>query len=90
MNVGMDEVERLLKRAVSTGAAVVVVILGPGQGAAPPSDRPATSGAVTATVTPVPTPDQASIPEAMAVTSSFRRAATLLVRIGSNAVDWRD
>jgi Glycosyl hydrolases family 16 len=63
MNVGMDEVERLLKRAVSTGAAVVVVILGPGQGAAPPSDRPATSGAVTATVTPVPTPDQASTPD---------------------------
>jgi hypothetical protein len=65
MNVGMDEVERVLKRAVSTGAAVVVVILGPGQGAAPPSDRPATSGQVTtATVTPVPstTPDRASAP----------------------------
>jgi len=66
MNVGMDEVERLLKRAVSTGAAVVVVILGPGQGAAPPSDRPATSGQVTtATVTPVPstTPDRTSAPD---------------------------
>ena len=31
MTVAMDELERLLKRYVSTGAAVVVVLLGPGQ-----------------------------------------------------------
>jgi Glycosyl hydrolases family 16 len=69
MNVGMDEVERLLKRYVSTGAAVVVVILGPGQ-ADPPADRPAaTTQVTTGTVTPIPTttPERAAVPDPAAV-----------------------
>jgi Glycosyl hydrolases family 16 len=58
----MDELDRLLKRYVSSGAAVVVVILGPGQAAVSPtgdagSGAPPTSATVTrapepATITP--------------------------------------
>jgi Glycosyl hydrolases family 16 len=63
LNVGMDEVERVIKGAVSTGAAVVVIIMGPNPGAAPPADRPAPSGQVTtATVTPEPSTTPALVP----------------------------
>jgi Glycosyl hydrolases family 16 len=55
MNVGMDELERLLQKYVSTGAAVVVVILGSGQAQAPATGQPATAGSPT-TITVAPGP----------------------------------
>ena len=59
MTVALDELERLLKRYVSTGAAVVVVLLGSGQAGAP--DAPTGSGqATTVTVQPTPAAPQPS------------------------------
>ena len=59
MTVALDELERLLKRYVSTGAAVVVVLLGSGQAGAP--DAPTGSGqATTVTVQPTPAAPQRS------------------------------
>ena len=61
MTVALDELERLLKRYVSTGAAVVVVLLGSGQAGAPAPGVPATSGqATTVTVQPTPAAPQRS------------------------------
>ncbi|MDT7581239.1 MAG: hypothetical protein QOK35_2503 [Pseudonocardiales bacterium] len=53
MTVAMDELERLLKRYVSTGAAVVVVLLGPGQADTRAPGTPPPSGQAT-TVEPSP------------------------------------
>jgi hypothetical protein len=56
MNVGMDELERLIKRYASTGAAVVIVILGPGQATGPDGQPASTAAPTTVTVQP-PTGD---------------------------------
>jgi hypothetical protein len=59
MTVALDELERLLKRYVSTGAAVVVVLLGSGQAGTPAPGAPAGSGqATTVTVQPEPADPQ--------------------------------
>jgi hypothetical protein len=63
VTVDTHELDRLLKRCISTGAAVVVVLLAPGQAAVPsPSDDGA--GAATTTVTLTPEPGRTpSVPE---------------------------
>ena len=52
MIVATDELERIVKRYVSTGAAVVIVILGPGP-ATGPDGQPSTAP-TTVTVQPLP------------------------------------
>lgn len=47
MGLRMDELERVLKRYVSTGAAVVVVLLGSAQAGTPAPGPPASSGQAT-------------------------------------------
>ena len=73
MTVALDELERLLKRYVSTGAAVVVVLLGSGQAASPDPGAPADTGqATTMTVRPGPPGGRA---EAGGATPEPRRTA---------------
>src|SRR4051812_15637770 len=59
VNIDVDEVTHLVQRYLSTGAMVIVVLLGPGRADAPGSGQPTVATVVPGTTTSVP-PDRAT------------------------------
>jgi len=90
MTVGIDELQRLIAKYVSTGAAVVVVLLGPGQ-APSTGEGASTGGATTVTVAPgsatsAPTTPPASAPRS---TEGPTRPGTTTTPGSTTAADTR-